>query len=1019
MSLHFKQWIKILVSALFTVLSAVVAHAEFPGYVIRSFETEEGLPQNTVNSIVQTRDGYLWIGTENGLGRFDGVRFTIFGLREGLKSLQIKQLMEDRRGGLWIATRGGGLSRMTDGIIKTFTKKNGLASDYVMGLAEDGEGSLWIATSGGLNRMKRGRLDQFGEKEGLYGKTIRKLFVDRNGKLWVAMSDGVFQFVNGQFKEIQIPFLIGHHRTFFCLLEDRRGRLWASVGDGMLFCRVNDEWVIYGMTNGLPYAYVTSLEEDADGRIWAGSLDEGLYYLDGDQFKPIRRKDGLSDDAIRCISLDREGNLWVGTRVGGLNRMTKKTCTTISADQGLFHEYVRSIAESADGRLWVSTTGGGLYAGKDGKFINISATDSRMEYYAAAEAVIVTRDNSVWLGGWGGVERIKNGILANLYSRTEWPWLRDEGVMAMCEDKTNGIWMGASKSGLKLFRNGKITSFGPEVSVTCILQTPDNVIWYGTSVEGLCRLKNGSVTFYGEQPGLLSSMIRALYMDEKGTLWIGTTGGGLSRFKNGNFFAFTTHEGLVDDTVSQILEDDGFFWLGCTHGVERVSSRELDAVAEGSTNILSPLIIGKSSGMLAEECSSGSQPGAIKTRSGLLCFATVRGVAVIDPKRVSVNPAPPLVMIEDAYVDGHLLPRADWFKQGTTLKVQGQKNGNNMDHRSRLVLPKGGGRLDVHFTAFSYSSPEAIRFRYRIVGLDTEWSNLGLQRNISLVHLPHGKYILHVVACNYNGVWNGVGDDLEIIVPPRLWENWWVVGLAITGGCLAIGLAVQMIMRRKYLRKVELLRHLHELEKERARIAQDLHDDLGNSLTEISLLGSLARGTAPDKSETASYLSEITDKSRKIVTALDEIVWAVNPRNDHLSDLVHYLCLFAQDFLKLTGIHCRLDVSRDLPEIPLDSERRHGLYLAVKEALNNAAKYSKATEVWLRFDERNSILKVVVEDNGKGFDLKSLPPGRNGLMNLRSRLEALGGTCNIASKPGCGTLICFMLPFKKVWKNEE
>jgi signal transduction histidine kinase len=190
-----------------------------------------------------------------------------------------------------------------------------------------------------------------------------------------------------------------------------------------------------------------------------------------------------------------------------------------------------------------------------------------------------------------------------------------------------------------------------------------------------------------------------------------------------------------------------------------------------------------------------------------------------------------------------------------------------------------------------------------------------------------------------------------------------------------------------------------------------LHDDLGNSLTEISLLGTLARSATPQNSELTGYLSEITDKSRQLVKALDEIVWAVNPKNDHLSDLVHYLCLFAQDFLQLTGTRCRLDVSRDMPEIPLDSERRHGLFLAVKEALNNAVKYSEAKELWLRFDERNNVLKVAVEDNGKGFDIDSLPPGRNGLSNMRRRLERLGGSCTVDSKPGRGTRVCFVLPF--------
>jgi ligand-binding sensor domain-containing protein/signal transduction histidine kinase len=991
-------------------------NAASPGFGVRSYESESGLPQNTVNSIVQTRDGYLWLGTEGGLARFDGVRFTTFGLRDGLRSLQIKKLLEDREGTLWMAIRGGGVGRLINGRIESLGRAEGLASDYAFSLAEDWEGGIWIATTGGLNRYKNGKIERLGEKEGLMGQTIRRLFVDHGGVLWVVMSDGVFQYLGGRFESVSIPFLAGYHRTFYCMLEDRQGRIWGSNGDGMVFCRRDGKWTIYDMANGLPYAYITCLEEDQEGRIWAGSLDEGLYYLDGDRFVKLNTSNGLSDVAIRSLYNDREGNLWVGTRVGGLNRLTRKFVTSIGAEDGLAHEYVRSLAESADGQKWICTTGGGMYSGKEGRFASVSETDEHMRFFAASESVVATRDGSVWLGGWGALMRLRNGILqtGNFYTQKDWPWLRDDSVMALCEDNVSGLWLGSYKSGLRLFRDGKLTSYGPEISVTSILQGTNGVVWFGSVDGGLFELNNGKIKGYGEQPGLLNTMIRALYMDSEGTLWIGTTGGGLSRYRQGYFNSFTTREGLVEDTVSQILEDEtGHLWLGGNHGIARVDKAELNAVASRRLGFVSPLVFSKSSGMPAEECSSGSSPNAFKSRSGQLCFATVKGVVMINPSQITVDQSPPRVKIEDIYRDGNLVPHSEWRPDQPTPRElsSAAEEPSPTPPLCELILPAGGARLDIRFTAFSFASPEAVRFKYKIDGLEPEWSIIGGQRSLNLWRLPHGEYTLHLLACNNNGVWNTEGDKLRIVVPPRLWENAWVVSLVVVLGCLSIGLFASYWVRRQYLREVERLEHLHAMEHERARIAQDLHDDLGNSLTEISLLGTLARSSAPQNTELSGYLAEITDKSRQLVKALDEIVWAVNPKNDKLSDLVHYLCLFAQDFLQLTSIRCRLDVSRDMPEIVLDSERRHGLFLAVKEALNNAAKHSQARELWLRFDERNNVLKVAVEDNGKGFSIEELPPGRNGLDNMRRRMERLGGSCTFDSKPGRGTRICFILPF--------
>ena len=387
------------------------------------------------------------------------------------------------------------------------------------------------------------------------------------------------------------------------------------------------------------------------------------------------------------------------------------------------------------------------------------------------------------------------------------------------------------------------------------------------------------------------------------------------------------------------------------------------------------------------QCTGGFHPAGLRTRDGYLWFSTVKGLVQVDPSGLVRNELPPAVMLEEIRIDGSPANRPD----------------------NLLEIPPSATRLELQFTATSLTAPERNRFRHRLEGLDKDWIEDGPQRVAAYNHLPPGKYQFRLAACNGDGVWNQAGVLLNLHVLPPFWKTWWfgaMTGLVVLGGG---GWGVRSWSVRRLRHKLHSLQEQHALEKERARIAQDIHDELGASLTRIALLTELGQKHKDRAEEVAGDLGKISATAREAVRAMDAIVWAVNPRNDTLDHFANYVSQFAEDFFRLTPIRYRLDVPADLPDRPLSTEVRHHLFLAVKEALNNVVRHSGATEVWLRLSCLKDQLTIAIEDNGKGLPQKQGTPGQDGLLNLKNRLQSLGGTCTVESAAGKGTQIRLVL----------
>jgi signal transduction histidine kinase len=751
----------------------------------------------------------------------------------------------------------------------------------------------------------------------------------------------------------------------------------------------------YGPGEGLTDALIACLAASADGTIWVGMVDQGLCYFRGRRFHPVRQTDGLSDEAVRAVMEDREHNLWVGTSGGGLIRLRPKDFKTLRIMEGQTELLPLSLAETDAGTWWVGTLGQGFYK-LAGDRQELLEHEEPLPSDSKIHLVFTTRDGSLWRGGGEMLYQWRAGSLVSSN--------RCELARCFCEDGQGGLWVGRENGTLLRLREGRVETCFTNLlraPLTALSQAPDGTLWIGSYGGGLGRFRDGECTVFRTSHGLGGDIIRTLHLDSRGTLWIGTEGGGLSCFRDGRIENFNQCHGLVADTILQILEDDqGHLWLGTHRGIVRVSRRELEDLATGAITMAHPRIWGRSDGLLSEQCVAGFN-SCLKTRSGLLCFSTGHGIVMIDPKAHEESSAPPVVRIEQVLVNGQPQP----LPLDASAAVAARSSP-----ATALRIPPGKPRLEFRFTGFHFAAPDRMRFRHRLVGLDADWVDAGADRTASYWRVPPGHYRFEVSAHHGDGVWNETGASMALVVLPHFWQTWWFLLMAAAGLLGGVAATARYMEKRKVKTKLQRLELEGAMERERARIAQDLHDDLGAGLTEIGLTSELVQDASVPPDEARGYLKEIGTRARELAAAMDEIVWAVNPRNDLVLSVAAYFSQFAERLLKPAGIGCRLDIQPELPALPLKAEQRHSLFLAFKEALINVVKHARATEVRLSIRVQEGALVVGVEDNGVGFVPDAPPPGADGLSNMCERLRQLHGSCKIASAPRHGTKVIFRLP---------
>lgn len=980
-------------AVIFAVLSWTTAEAD--EFASRTWHSDEGLPHNLVRAVAQTGDGYLWVGTRVGLGRFDGMRFTTFDTRNtpALKNSNISALCVDRDGTLWIGTFGGGLVRLKEGAFSHFGKEEGLVEDELSAFCAAKDGSLWIGTTSGLSRFQNGKFTHYGVKDGLASEIIRSVLEDRAGNLWIGTGLGL----NRLRGDVMDRFTTSNglpHNSIRGLLEDRTGRLWIGSNVGMT-CYDGQTFRTYGAGQGLADSFVQTLCEDHRGNLWVGTYGGLARFRDG-RFYEEMISDTEPFNLVNTLFEDREGDVWVGSREG-LIRLIPKRFSSFTKRQGLSHDNVMCVEEDRSGVLWVGTWGGGLDELK-GRTVTRHSTKSGFPHNLIL-STCQGRDGSLWVGADfdGGLTRLKGDTL------THYTWrdgLINAAVRVLHEDRAGNLWIGTSK-GLNCLRDGKFSAFtvtnnnlaGPVVRALC--EDHLGQLWVGTE-DGLSLMLDGSFTNFTVESGLSSSVILSLCEDAKGDLWIGTAGGGLDRRHNGHFTSYTTKEGLFSDNAFDVEEDEyGYFWISCLKGVARVRKSDFDAFDRHEIKSIAAVAYGRLDGLLGVVCNCTSKPSGWKCRDGRILFPTTKGLVAVD-STIQVNRTPPPVVIEQLVMDNRTMD----------LVAPSPANGGAIRWPTRhgaIQVPPGRGGIEIHYSALSLQLSEKNYFRYQLDGVDSDWVDAGSRRVAYYNNVAPGAYRFRVMACNNDGVWNEAPAAVVIDLLPHVWQTPWfrtLAALALAGGLAGI---VRYISLRRLRRKLAALQSQHAIEKERSRIARDIHDDLGSRLTQITLLSNRSENEPAE--EMRNSARKISATARDLAQSLDEIVWAVNPEHDTLEGLVEYLSQFADDFLEDTPIRSHLKLPERLPDCTIPAEARHQFFLAFKEAIHNAVKHGAASEIEIEVTARPGHFQIILADNGAGFDPASARAGGHGLKNMRQRLERVGGRFDLSSQPGRGTRV--------------
>jgi signal transduction histidine kinase/ligand-binding sensor domain-containing protein len=951
-----------------------------------SWTTENGLPQNSINHILQTRDGYLWLATNGGLVRFDGARFVVFDRStEGVKSQRVLALLEDSQGTLWAGAESWMLIRYREGKFSTYTVGNGPPGVYASRVEEDDEGNLWITWHGavsavtkfdgvrflnykpedfghglsgdpgrrhpwwsqdsaGLHCLVKGRVQTFSLQGDLPKAQVLRVSADSRGHLWIqTRGAGVVKATNGKLRPGAIRGGLPNDEVGGHFLEDRKGRLWFAQFGGN-FYRIRE-----GRPELAATFMVFVLYEDREGSIWVGT-SEGLHRVRESALTLYTQREGLSVNSVYSIFQDRRGVFWIGTWDGGLNRYERGRFTHYGVSAGLPSARITCTYEDTSGRPWVGTQAGIGHL-KGGRFTGYDDEPGFLQ--REVWAVHEDRAGNLWFATDGGLVKSKDG---NFTRYTANDGLSHDRVTALFEDRAGTLWIG--------------------------------------TYHGLTRLREGVFTAFTERDGFIGNQVRAIYEDGDGVLWVGTYDGGLYRLKDGRLTRYTRKEGLHDDGVFQILEDDaGHLWMGCNRGIYRVNRRELNDLAEGRARSVTSVVYGTKDGLASLECNGGRQPSGLKTADGRLWFPTMGGVAIVDPKAVQTNPVPPPVILEEFRLDNEAV-----------------------DFQGGVEVPPDKNSFEVRYTAPSFIKPEQVKFRYRLAGLDEGWIDAGDRRTARYYRIPPGRYRFVVIAANNDGVWNTGGRSVEIVVVPPLWRRWWFITLAVIAAVSVVFLLyerrVRRVRREHALQQAFSRQLIESQESERKRIASELHDGLGQNLLVAINNALLGVSAAKDDPPTRKQFDEIAAAASQALDEARRIIEDLRPLHLDRLGLKDALEFMVETVANSSEIRFAAEVD-DLGGL-LSKEAETGLYRIAQEGVNNILKHSGAAEARVSLKREGRKVRLLIEDDGRGFVARpgastESPQRGLGLTGIAERARMLGGKEVIESAPGRGTTITVTL----------
>jgi signal transduction histidine kinase/ligand-binding sensor domain-containing protein len=1003
------------------------AYSSIGPFQVKRWTTEQGLPQNRIACLKQTHDGYLWLGTWFGLARFDGARFTMFttGNTPELVSDTINSLEEDETGTLWIGTKAG-LVSYQDHVFRRWPLPNNVCDPEVWRLAKARSGGIWAQAGGCVARVNREAFSFVRQVE-WPGNQIRQLVEGEDGGLniftvlgWLALSDDGTALGTNYLLTLGEPGLTAATPT------GEPGTFWVGRPDGLRRLTAGGKPVLL---DGAPdLQAVGFLRRDGRGRLWVVAERGGCWCWDGMNWEAVDLEPVAAHDralsgstksvpGVQCLEEDLEGNIWLGTDQG-LVQLQRQPVRSYTASDGLPNQSVYAVCEGTEGAIWLGTDGG-LGCIRNGRVETLTGTEPEPQLGARCT--------------WPG---LNGSVLFAKPARGIFEYVGGDFVLripghgsakygALYREAAGRLWVGLDES-LEAFTEhspGHWSADGPAYPVRGVvsaLQDRKGTMWFGTSGRGVARYRAGTWSCFTTTNGLSDNRVWTIHESADGGLWFGTENG-LTRCKAGKFFRFTSRHGLAEPTINWILEDDaGYLWLSGLHGIHRISLVDLNRVADGKAASFQCFSLGTADGLKNPETNGGSQPAGWKARDGRLWFPTIQGVVVIDAKAVPQSEEPPPVVIEQVKADDEVV-----FGEGRspepTVHSPRQLAALRPLHSALRISAGRGQVLEFRYTATTFVAPERARFRYRLVGSDADWREETGERTVRYVNLHPGEYRFEVVAANSHNTWNLHPATLAFSLAPLLWQT---KSFYVICGALVIGLvAAIQAYRLRWQHRLLKLEQERALASERARIARDLHDDLGTALTglalELDVAGRQADQPTPTGSKPGAFadrFSKAAQRTRDLAERMREVVWTINPRCDTVSSLASFLEQQVGQFLNATGLRTRLDFPEDIPELPVGAEARHQLALSVREALTNVVRHANASEIAVSLAivenaEGGKTVEVRVKDNGQGFRLSETEG--HGLENMRTRMHQAGGSFECECAPGQGTVVTFRLPLRQ------
>ena len=985
----------ILAGIFLSTVAPAAALAVEGSYAITAWHTKDGLPSDRVRRLLQDSSGYLWVATFDGLVRFDGVRFRHYHVANApaLPNNLILALFEDRAGRIWLGHETGEISFWEKGRFHTLALEPEWKGSPIDHFAEAEDQTLVVINRRGWVRQVRS-LQPGPILRDLQGARISYMVNDNAGHIWMVGAMGVHRYDPSKNACSPIPEIPIKDGIRPQLLRAREGGLWVAGARGIRRWhdgRWTDDTIVTDVRQRTSTNTWIAL---ADGRLAAATLEEGLeIYSRNEAPRKVNRATGLPANHVTALLEDGEGNLWIGAGDQGLCRLRPRLVEMVAPPGGWQDRAVQAVIETRDGAIWAGTEGDGAYRWKNGAWTQYNR-EARL-VSPVVKTLLEDRGQRLWLGFANG----GFGEIANERYRRHPAALGMATIFAAYQASDDRIWIGGMPGAVCLDGDRKQPlpeSFGSLTRINAFAETPDGILWIASFGNGLGRYEAGILKILGRADGLPSEYIWSLHASRDGALWIGTYDRGLVRHKAGRFALIDASRGLPGNRVGQILEDEsGALWIGTNGGIARVPKEELERCADGRSARVAAAVFDQSEGLATLGMAGGFQNTAFRARDGALWFATDAGLARIDPRASPKLPASPRVFIEAVRIDGSEAPVAG----PAELRM--------------ITVPPGTRRVEIDYTGLSLSAPQRLRFRYRLEGVDREWIEAGALRTAYFGYLRPGDYTFRVGVTPDAGANGTIGEaSLHLRMEPFFWETTWFEATAAGAALLLVAGVVFALQRARHRRRLEQIARQQAIERDRTRIAHDLHDEIGSGLTQLSILSHAALAAAAQPEKSASRLRQIQETTTEMTEAIDEIVWAVNPRHDSLESLLAYLGRVVQDFTQRAGLQCHIDVPLDLGPLEVTAEYRHELYLALREALNNVSKHAAASTVWVSVRREGKEYLFRLEDNGRGFAAAETGPtaGRRGGLGretMQRRLARLGGEFSRADRAGGGAVVEF------------